>query len=188
MKYRIPYAPLLSYSVALIGLALLMGTVRTHLDMADPSGVESRESRSLLEDADVRIYNGQGRATYRLRSTKLWYFAGSGNIDFSDAKVLYYTQNNSTLEMSAQQGVMNKAEDKIYLDDDVRVIRFNKDRSEKTLDTHDMVIDLKKEVAHSKQRAVINDGKSKVVGVGITLNLANGEMTLHSQAKTTYVR
>ena len=179
--------PILTYSITLLIFILAVNGVKNYIHSNISYAEVKQQNLSLLHTVDINIYTAQGTPSYRLNSEELEYLIDSDDMRFRNVAIERRLPQTDALRMTADQGEFDKLTNRIYLRDNVKMKRRKSaQKNEQTLSTPSVIIELSKDIGHTKERVVLQDGKTRTEGVGMTADLKTSEIKLHSQTKVTY--
>ncbi|WP_372870315.1 LPS export ABC transporter periplasmic protein LptC [Shewanella sp.] len=132
-------------------------------------------------------YDSEGKLESRVSATYMEHFDSDARTLFTEPVYTLFPQDGKgEWRLSAKVGKLNKASDKVMLEEDVLIEAISFNDPLQQLTTHYLELDLKSMILSSEQEILISGNHFHMSGVGLHADLNAQEVKLLSKIKGTY--
>ena len=186
MSYRLVWIFCLIVVSAAVTLSFL-NQRSSHVETITPSSANNTPTVS-FENIDMVINSPDGMPQYKLSAPKYWLYHQEQRSEFDSPNIVIYNENGSKIYATSAKGQTHDENNVITLIGDVKI-----EQPSTATEPYPLNIFTDKLTVSQKQQQVTTDlpvtatrGSQKVTALGMTLNLNNKILHLHSNVKGQY--
>ncbi len=141
-----------------------------------------------FENIEMVINSPDGLPQYELTAPKYWLYHDQQRSEFTSPDIVIYNENGSKIFASSQQGETRDNNDVITLMGDVKIEQpsTNVEPIPLNIYTEKLTVSQKKQQVTTNMPVTATRGTQKITALGMTLNLNNKVLHLHSNVKGQY--
>ncbi len=159
----------------------------TKLETATPPTLNKAPTVS-FENIEMIINSPDGHPQYELSSPKYWLYHQQQRSEFVSPDIVIYNENGSKIYATSEMGTAHDENDVITLIGNVKIKQPSSKAEPEPLSIHTekLTVSQKKQQVTTDLPVTATYGSQKVTAVGMTLNLNNKVVHLHSNVKGRY--
>lgn len=141
-----------------------------------------------FDNIEMIINSPTGQPQYELSAPKYWLYHSEQRSEFTSPDIVIYNENGSKLFATSEQGQTHDKNDVITLIGDVKIEQPSTAAEPAPLNiyTEKLTISQKKQQVTTDLPVTATRGSQKVTALGMTLNLNDKVLHLHSNVKGQY--
>lgn len=144
---------------------------------------------AIAENFSIRRFDTQGQLKYRLQAPYLRHFPDDDSSEIQAPQIFSYREQQTTLELSAEQAQVTSGGETVYLTGNVTATRPSHDASAPTVARMpDLLVNTEAGTAQTEHLVSITRGPSLLQGIGMQIDNNAATFTLLSQVRGNHLR
>lgn len=185
-----PYRLVWIFLLIVFGGALTLSFLNQRDRLVGNTAVTSSSNTPTVsfENIEMIINSPAGQPQYELTAPKYWLFHDQRRSEFTSPNIVIYNENGSKIYASSKQGETRDNNDVITLTGDVKIEQpsTNVEPVPLNIYTEKLTVSQKKQQVTTNMPVTATRGTQKMTASGMTLNLNNKILHLHSNVKGQY--
>jgi len=188
MSYRLVWI----FCLIVVGAALTLSFFNqrsSHTEKsANTASSNSNTPTVSFENIDMVINSPNGQPQYEVSAPKYWLYHQEQRSEFDSPDIVIYNKNGSKIYASSEKGETRDENDVITLIGDVKIKQPGTEAEPSSLSifTDRLTVSQKKQQVTTDLPVTATRGSQKVTALGMTLNLNDKILHLHSNVKGQY--
>ena len=185
-----PYRLIWIFCLIAVGAGLTLSFLsqrETKVETATPPTSNNAPTVS-FENIEMIINSPDGHPQYELSSPKYWLYNQQQRSEFVSPDIVIYNENGSKLYATSKKGTTHDENDVITLIGNVKIRQPSSNAESEPLSiyTERLTVSQKNQQVTTDLSVAATYGSQKVTAVGMTLNLNDKVVHLHSNVKAQY--
>ena len=169
-----------------IAVTLWLHSLREHALYELPR-TNKRVPDQILEGITLSSTDSTGKLRYRIKAVAMAYFNDDGSTELDAPWILFYSEDESPLQIRSERAWASESRDTILLQGKVHIVQpKSQTRMAYTIKTEDVHVLPNERVASTDQRLVAITDNARIQGVGGEIDLTAGTVTIRTQVRGTY--
>ncbi len=178
------------FGLIVVGAGLTLSFLNQREGIAETANppVSSNTPTVSFENINMIINSPAGLPQYELSSPKYWLYHDQQRSEFDSPDIVIYNENGSKIFATSEKGTTQDENDVITLIGDVKINQPSSDAQPEPLSirTEKLTVSQKNQQVTTELPVTATRGSQKVTAVGMTLNLNDKVVHLHSKVKGRY--
>lgn len=186
-----PYRLVWIFCLIVVGAALTLSFLnQRHSHIEKPQISANNNTPSVnFENIDMIINSPTGQPQYKVAAPKYWLYDKEQRSEFDSPDIIIFNENGSKIFASAEKGETQDENDVITLIGNVKINQPGSEAepSSLSISTDRLTVSQKKQQVTTDLPVTATRDTQKITAVGMTLNLSDKTLYLHSNVKGQYV-